>query len=185
VRVRVRLGGAVLCLTAVAGLMAACGGSASTSNSANSQPGFQAYLTCLSQNGVTLPQNSFSPGTRRTDRSPGAFPSGRPSTRPSGGSGRGFGNFGDQPPTGVDPATWAKAQAACASLRPTGGPGGGQGGFGNNSAFTAYRNCLADHGVSASADPRQLNSADPTTAQAMKLCAPLRPSARPRPSASG
>jgi hypothetical protein len=81
----------------------------------------------------------------------------------------------------VDDATWQKAQQACASLLPSGGPqGGGQ----NNSAITAYRNCLSQHGVTASTGAGQLNTADPAVAAAVKACAALEPSGQPAPSAS-
>jgi hypothetical protein len=111
-------------------------------------------------------------------------PSERPTVRPSDGFGRGGRGalLGDQPPAGVDQATWDKARAACASLRPSGRPSGFGG---NNTAFAAYRNCLSEHGVSPSTGPNQLNTADPQVAAAMKVCAPLRPSPRPRPSQSG
>jgi hypothetical protein len=110
-------------------------------------------------------------------RPSGARPSG--SARP-GGPGGGFG-FGDQPPAGVDQATWDKAQRACASLRPSGNPQRNR----DNGAATAYRNCLADHGVTASGGFDQLDSGDPKVAAAMQACAALRPSNRPSPAPSG
>jgi hypothetical protein len=119
-RNRVRVAAALVGLFAAAGVVAGCGssssGSASAPTAAPGQGGAQAYTTCLSQNGVTMP-SSFPRGNR---------PSGAPSDRPSRGAGGGgrFGN-GDQPPAGVDAATWQKAQQACASLRPSGGPGNG------------------------------------------------------------
>jgi hypothetical protein len=82
-----------------------------------------------------------------------------------------------QAPNGVDQATWEKAQKACAGPRPSGGPG-----FGNrdNGALTAYRNCLTEHGVTATGALDNLNTADPTTAAALAACEPLRPT-RPTP----
>jgi hypothetical protein len=130
----------------------------------------QAYTACLSQHGVTMP-SSFPRGNR---------PSGAPSDRPSRGAGGGGFGFGNQPPAGVDAATWQQAQQACASLRPSGGPRNG-----NNGASTAYRNCLSDHGVTMSAGPGGLDSNDPKVAAAMKACEPLRPTAAPAPSAGG
>jgi hypothetical protein len=73
----------------------------------------------------------------------------------------------------VDDATWQKAQTACASLRPSMAPGGGR----DNGAIRAYRDCLSNHGVTASAGP--LNTADPKVAAAEKACAVLRPSTAP------
>lgn len=64
------------------------------------------------------------------------------------------------------------------ALRPSFGPG--RNGGGNNSAMAAYRNCLRDHGLTASAGGLgSLNTADPKVAAAMAACAPLRPTAAP------
>jgi hypothetical protein len=189
VRNRIRLGGLLLGVAAVAALAPGCTSSSGTpTNDANGQTGLAAYTACLAKNGVTLP-------SALADRTPGAsrsaFPraSGRPSTRPSGGTGTGFGGagggfagFGNQPPAGVDQATWDKAQQACASVRPTFSAGGNGGA--NNSALVAYRNCLSEHGVTITGGPggAGLSTADPKTAAALAACAPLRPTAQPRPS---
>jgi hypothetical protein len=172
-------------LVAAAGLVTACGssssGHASGPSAAPGQGGSQAYLTCLSQHGVTLP-SAFPRGNRPSDRPsgrPSSRPTDRPSVRPTDGAGGRFG-FGNQPPPGVDAATWEQAQQACASVRSSAGPR--TGGNRNNSAFTAYRNCLADHGVTMSAGPDGLDANDPKVAEAMRVCAPLRPSTQPRPS---
>lgn len=183
------------CVTAVT-MLAACGGGSGTGNPP-AAPGptgtasFQAYLTCLTQHGVTLPSSatrprpSFSPGTRPSrSPGPGGFGGG------FGGGGRGFGGGGfgltdpNNPPTGVDAATWGAALTACKSLQPTFNRNGG-GGF-NNSAFTAYRNCLSDHGLTFSTGPGGFNfsTADPKVAAALKACAPLRPTGRSNPSPS-
>lgn len=204
VRYRMRVGGVVLSVAAIATFAAGCGGSDSTNDTSNSsgQNGFQAYLSCLSQNGVTINMPSGGPGMGNggANGTPGAFPSdrpsgqpsGQPSTRPSGGAnggqGGGFGGgnglFGTSAPDGVDQATWEKAQKACESVKPSSGPGMGNGGQGgNNSALTAYRNCLTSHGVSASADPNSLDSTDSTVSAALKACAALKP-AQATPSAS-
>jgi hypothetical protein len=169
---------------ASAGALAACAGSSTTSTptpvSGQGGGGFQAYATCLSQHGVTLPSRGT--GTR-TSRAPGARSSRQPGARPSGRPGGGFGfGSGDQPPAGVDAETWQKAQAACASVRPSGGPRGGGAGR-NSGAFTAYRNCLSDHGLTMSAGPGGYDQNDPKVAAAMTACAPLRPSTRPTPTA--
>jgi hypothetical protein len=176
---RMRLAALVVVLVATAGAVAACGSSAkgtgsAAANTPNSPNGFAAYTDCLRRNGVTLP-SGFPRGNRPSGR-----PGNRPSARPSGGARGGFG-FGDQAPPGVDQQTWQKAQQACMSLRPSSGPGGGRG---NNGAFTAYRNCLADHGVTMSRGPGQLNTTDPTVAAAVKACQALLP-VRPTPSAGG
>jgi hypothetical protein len=169
-----RVAGLVFAGVAAVGLLTACGGGsgkqAASSSSSSSSSGFQAYVACLSQHGVTLP--SFSPRPRpsvRVSRSPG--------TDGFGGGGFGGGGFvgrgglGDPntPPQGVDAATWSSALSACQSLRPT------FGGQQNNSAFTAYRNCLSDHGVTFSGGPAGIPTADPKVAAALRTCAPLRP----------
>lgn len=81
------------------------------------------------------------------------------------------GGFSGQKPAGVDQATWDKAQEACKGLRPTGSgdPRGDDG------ASEAYRNCLTEHGVDPSQDATKLNTTDPTVAEAVKVCAALRP----------
>jgi hypothetical protein len=163
-------------------VLTACGSGSSSGKPAAASTGgtnaaLEAYTTCLSQNGVKLP--SF---TRPTGR-PSARPSGiRPSRSPGAGGGFGGGGFsggfgggglfGDanNPPQGVDAATWKAALTACASKRPTFNGGGNQ----NNSQFTAYRNCLQDHGVTMDQGTR-LSTTDPKTAAALKTCAPLRP----------
>jgi hypothetical protein len=185
-----KVGLATLALSGLTVLIAACGGSGggtSAAPSASGAPGgaggFQAYAACLQRNGVTLPSGmaraggraSRSPGDRPSDR-----PSGRPSDRPGGGGFGGF--FGTEAPAGVDAATWEKAQQACQSVRPSGGAGFGGG---NNSAFTAYRTCLSDHGVTLQNGAGQgLNTADPKVAAAVQACEPLRPTGRPGPTPS-
>jgi hypothetical protein len=175
-------------------LAAACGGNASSSNNGTAannggngqgRQALTAYVDCLKQNGVTITLPSSNPSGRPrgsgqpTDR-PTNFPTDRPSGMPSGspggfGGGRGFGGA-LQKPANVDQATWDKARTACESKLPSFGPGNGNG---NNGANTAYRNCLRDHGVTASGGTNQLNTADPTIAAAEKVCAPLRPTNRP------
>ena len=136
----------------------------------------QAYVACLQQHGVKI--------TVPTGRPSGVRPSDRPSgVRPSGArGGGGFPGLGNQPPSGVDQKTWDAAQQACAGLRPSFGGGRGA----NNSAVNAYRNCLREHGVTASAGGfNQMSTADPKVAAAMQACAPLRPTGGPGPSSSG
>jgi len=192
---RMRIGALLLGAAAVAGLAAACGGSSATppaNAAANGGNGFAAYTECLAKNGVVLPSASANP---RANRTGGVRPSNRPSARPSGGTGNGggFGGaggfFGNQPPAGVDQATWDKAMQACASVRPSFGAGNGGA---NNSELVAYRNCLTEHGVvlpsgaarggGAGGGFAGLNTADPKVAAAMTACAPLRPTGgAPRP----
>ena len=190
---RRRLGvGLAISLAPVALFAAACG-STDPSQAATAQtPGIQAYVDCLGRNGVNLPTGAGgrSPGagrpsfSARPSFSPNPSFSPRPdrSGRPgaSGGTGGGFGGgfFGTNPPAGVDANTWAKATQACAGLRPTATA------TRDSSAVQAYRNCLAEHGVTATANLGQLNTADPAVAAALQTCAPLRPTA-PAPSPSG
>ena len=164
-------------------LTAACGGgSGGSPGGTGDRPGgyggatpFAAYIQCLQKNGVTITMPSGGPRARPSGapRFPvGAGPSAMP--RPSGSGfpgGGGFrGGFLGKPP-GVDDATWKKAQQACAALRPTGRPG--------NGASAAYRNCLSDHGVTAT-DGR-LDTTDPTVKKAIEACKVLRPQASPTP----
>ncbi len=166
---------------AMVGLVAGCGGTdgGGPAPAGSGAPGgLQAYAECLRQHGVPITVPSGRPsGFRPSDRPSGVRPSGPRASRGPGGGG--FPGFGGEPPSGVDQATWDAAQQACASVRPSFG-GGGR----NNGAFTAYRNCLSDHGVTASAAPDALNTADPKVAAALAACAPLRPSGRPSPAPS-
>jgi hypothetical protein len=143
--------------------------------------GYAAYVACLQKNGVTITMPSGGPRNRPSDgASRDPRPSGLP--RPSGsgfGDGRGFGGggLGMQKPDGVDDATWQKAQEACASVRPSGRPGGNGNG---NGANTAYRNCLKDHGVTATGRPA---SSDPAVQKAQEACKVLMPQVSAAPSA--
>lgn len=191
----VRAAAVLLTGVAAATALAACGGSANNAaNAANSSTNgtrpnasaIQAYVACLGQHGVPLNLPTGRPSFTRAPR-----PSEAPQPSRSGGFGRGgfggggfgggfggiFGNPND-PPAGVDAATWAAALTACKSLQPSFGGRGTGGGF-NNSAFTAYRNCLRSHGVTFSAGPQGLSTSDPKVAAALKTCAPLRPTGRP------
>lgn len=150
------------------------------------------YASCLRANGVTLPSGraGFPSGRPSGSGFPGG-PGGTPPTaRPDnsggpggpGGGGRPGGGFGGtQPPTGVDQATWEKAQKACEGLRGSGGPGGGTN-RPDNGALTAYRNCLSEHGVTLNGGLNSLDTTDPKVAEAVAACAPLRPTAGTTPS---
>jgi hypothetical protein len=173
--------GAALLLPALASTLVACGpGNADTADTASAANGMQAYTDCLRKQGITLP-SSF--GTRASGR-PTAFPSDRPTDRPtafpSGGTDNrgGFGGFGQNPPSGVDAEKWQAAQKACESVRPSSGPGNGGQRPGGGGLNAAYRNCLTEHGVTLQ-QGQQLNTADAKVTEAMKACAPLRPSSTP------
>ncbi|MDR6316746.1 hypothetical protein J3R03_000942 [Actinoplanes couchii] len=186
---------------------AACGGTDETSTDSDSATGqngggnnaFAAYISCLNENGVTITMPSGGPGggmgnggARPSGGPDGARPSGAPDgngarpsgqPRPSGSAGqRGGGGFpgggGFSKPDGVDEATWAKAQEACASVRPSMGAGGGQRGGGGNSggggANAAYQNCLKENGVT---DTANLDTSDATVKKATETCAVLKPTA--------
>jgi hypothetical protein len=196
-----RLGGVAVAVAAVALFAAGCGSDSKTTPSATPAPSSTNalinYTNCLRNNGVTITLPSFNPSNR-----PSGFPrgSGRPSNRPSGaprpsfnpsdrpsrgagfpgrGGQGGFGElFGSTPPSGVSQQTWDKARQACASVLPSFGPGQGRGGR-DNGALAAYRNCLQDHGVTASGAPDQLNTADPKVAAAVQACAALKPTTAP------
>ena len=162
-------------------VLAACGGV--TAAKPVAATGFPAYLACLNQHGVRLP--SRAPGPRpsftgpRPSRSPGSDGRGLGGGGFGGGFGGGGGGGGgfagdpNNPPPGVDAATWSAALTACQPLRPAPGPGFA------NSAFAAYRNCLSAHGVTFSRGPGGLGTADPKVAAALATCAPLRPTGRP------
>ena len=172
-------------LAGVVALLAACGGKSgtgtgSTPGDASATSGVQAYVACLNRNGVNIQLPSGGPGGFGNGTRPSGFPTGFPSggVRPSGAAGGRLGGGGAfQKPDGVDDATWQKAQQACASVRPTGGPGGANGQ--DNGAISAYRNCLSDHGVTASGGVGQLDSTDPKVAAAEQACAALRPTTGP------
>jgi hypothetical protein len=171
-------------------VLAACGGGSShpagasttatttTTVAGGGRGGFGAALTafrtCMTTHGVTLPQ-----GLGGGNRTPPSTTPGE--TRPAGGGGGGGGffgggNFADRfktAPAGVDPTKYAAALKACMSTLPTGVPGGGA----NNTAFQAYRSCLADHGVTlpATGGLGAINRNDPKVQAAMKTCLPLLP----------
>ncbi len=184
VRYGIRIGAAFVGLATVGLVAVACGGkgNGSATPAATQSGGVQAYFQCLQQHGVNVavPSVRASAVRPQTSRSPGV----RPSRSPGGGGGFGGGAgvgglFGSTAPSGVSEQTWQAAQQACASLRPSFGPGR-NGGGGNNSAIAAYRNCLQDHGLPASAGGlNNLNTADPKVAAAITACAPLRPSQMP------
>jgi hypothetical protein len=177
---------AVLLVSCVPVILAACGSSSaagsstsSTTSKSSGTASTAAYTNCLKQHGVTLP--NFGNGSGPPGGSGGSIPSGTPPSFGSGGSAPAGGNFANNP-------KFQKAAAACKSLRPSGGFGGpgGSGGF-NSSAFAAYRNCLKLHGVTLptggpqgsarSTAPTTLSQSSPTVKAALAACAALQPSA--------
>jgi hypothetical protein len=166
-------------------VLAACGSSsANGSSTSTTKPSGTAsetaYVACLKQHGVTLPNFG---GGRPGGETPGGGETPPSFTPGSGGfnPGSGGGGFRNNP-------AFTKAASACKSLRPKGGFGGfnrgGAGGF-NSAAFAAYRNCLKLHGVTLptpGAKPATGSTTSTTTAQsnstfqaAEQACAALRP----------
>ncbi len=149
-----RRAGTVLFAVSLATTVAACGGgssakAASTTTSTTAAPTggnrFSAFLTCMSSHGITLPRRpSVTPGSRPPDT--GGTGTGGGGLGGGFGGGGGFGRF-TQPPAGVDPTAYQNAYKACQSSLPTGGFGGGANSAAFRTAFTAYVNCLKNHGV--------------------------------------
>lgn len=180
--------------TAAAGLLAACGSSASptTSAAAASTPTATAsvsrnaaYLSCLRQHGADIP-TSFPSRTRPTDLPSGARPSG------------GFGGFGGGFFGQSQSPQMRAAVEACAAIRPAGGFGGRGG-----TQLAAFRNCMTQQGVTipttrptafpsptSSTDRTTrylggLNPSDPKVVAALKICSPLLPTGRPSSAPTG
>ncbi|MDO8309767.1 MAG: hypothetical protein Q7V58_15605 [Actinomycetota bacterium] len=170
-------------------LLPACGGSSDASPGASTAPavaasgspaggaaGFEAYRSCMADNGVPLgdggaPDGGFPSGM------PSSLPSGMPSGMPSGGRGQG-GFPGGSLPDGVDQETFDAAQAACVGLMPQGGPAAGVG-RPDETAVAAFRSCLIDHDVTVPEGEdwlADLDRSDAGVAAAMETCAPLLPS---------
>ncbi|HEU5356452.1 MAG TPA: hypothetical protein VFU65_18395 [Actinocrinis sp.] len=195
---------AIAATATAAGVLAACGGSTGASPAAASKPtsaassssgtnGNSAYLDCLRQHGANIP-TAFPSRNRPTDRPTGVRPSG------------GFGGFGGAGGGGFfgqsqSPQLQAAMQA-CVSVRPTGGFGGFGAGRGGTQ-LVAFRNCMAQQGVTIpttrpTAFPTAQSSAnradrylggldpnDPKVAAALKICSPLLPTARPSGAPTG
>lgn len=161
---RILQSAAVLASTVALMSVAACGSSTAhpaATPSGTRRPGdFAAYASCLRQHGVNIP-------------------TARPTGRPAGGMFNGASR---------------QALAACRSLAPRRSGRGMQ-------EMQAFRSCLTDHGVSmptpspgmrppgARRSPGTerfggLNTSDPKTAKALKICRPLLPTRSPRPSPS-
>jgi hypothetical protein len=184
---------AVLPLIALSVILAACGGSSSSTASpttstspstatspstsggagtarAGGSAAFAKYTQCLTSHGVPASATGFG-GRRRpgTATTPGATTV--PATRPT------------------IPAQYQAAFKSCASLLPRGGGGFFGGGQANSAQAAAYRNCLTIHGVTLpstpSTTPGQTRPAggfgggqfanNPTFQAAQKACASLLP----------
>ena len=114
----IRAVGVTVALAAMAMGLAACGDKdGGTDGTATGGNGYQAYISCLSEHGVTL---NLPQGNRPTDQ-PRPDPSRSPGGQggPGGGFPGGGGFLGEQAPEGVDQATWDAARTACESVRPT------------------------------------------------------------------
>lgn len=161
---------AIITLIAAGGLLVtSCGSNAtaaaataSTTSAAASakSSGRGAFRSCLAEHGVELPQRSTTTGGAAT---PGAAGGADASGGyPAGGFGGG-GFTNGQPPPGVDASTWTAAQRACGSLRSTGNrvrSGAGA------AAYSAYRSCMADHGVTLPERPNRSTGAASTSTTA-------------------
>jgi hypothetical protein len=104
----------------------------------------KAYTDCMTTNGVDIAAGGFGGrnggggGRNGGQQDPNAAPPSSTSVDPNA-----------APTTTIDQAKLDAARTACADKRPAGMGRGGQGGQGgpNNQAFTAYRSCLTDHGL--------------------------------------
>ncbi len=192
--------------TAAVGLIAGCASNSGSSPAASStststgNSAYSAYESCLSEHGVKLPSGGYGGFGGRRSAGAGGFTA-RPTDRPSGGFGGGYGGggFGGGGFASADPSM-AAAMQACASDRPTGGFGGFGGGNGaaGGTRLTAFRNCMSQQGEalpttrptdlsSASGDARYLDglsTADPKVAQALAVCKALIPTGAPTASAT-
>lgn len=130
----------------------------------------QAYRTCLTQHGVTLPTRPTQPPNATTPTN-----NGNGNAAGGGFGGGGFGGGGLQAVI-ANPAN-AAAVAACKSLQPVGGFGGG----GNRGqALQAYYSCLGDNGVTvpttvAGGPPPSIDRTTPAFTTANAKCQALLP----------
>ena len=177
-----RAAGGLAVIVVMATVLAACGGGTSTKTAAASPPTtsasagagtitptaaqLQAFRTCLTQQGVTLP--TFTPRTT----TPGQTP---PSTGTGSRSGLGGGG-GALNAVFSNPADQAAVQACQATL-PAGYVAQQQA---RQNQQAAFNSCMADHGVTVA--PTTPGSPPPTldrSSDAYKTCSPLLP-ARPQ-----
>jgi hypothetical protein len=163
-----------------AGAAAAAGPTTTTAAGGPNRAGLQAYRTCLSQHGVTLPTRPARPATGASTPANGTVPAngggGSGGGFASGGFGGGFGGGGGLQAVLADPANKA-AVDACKSLAPTGGFGtGGRRG----QALQAYFSCLSDNGVAvpttvAGGPPPSIDRTTPAFTAANQKCQVLLP----------
>ena len=154
----------------VAAAGAASAGAAATPSTvagSSNRAAAQAYRTCLTQHGVTLP-------TRPTQPPNATAPTG---SGPATGNGGGFG--GGLRAVIADPANKA-AVDACRSLLPEGGFGNGGNAGGRGQALQAYFSCLTDNGVTvpttvAGSPPPSIDRTTPAFAAANAKCRVLLP----------
>jgi hypothetical protein len=166
-----------------AGAAAAAGPTTTTAAGGPNRAGLQAYRTCLSQHGVTLPTRPARPATGASTPADGTVPA-NPTGNAGGGFGGGFGGGGfggGLQAVLADPANKA-AVDACKSLAPTGGFG--TGGFGTGGrrgqALQAYFSCLSDNGVAvpttvAGGPPPSIDRTTPAFTAANQKCQVLLP----------
>jgi hypothetical protein len=168
--------------------LTACGSSkktvgATTSTTSSFQAAYQAYRTCMAQNGVNLPANMFNRGQRPNGGNGGSgasAPAGSANNTAS--TGNGGPRSGGTPPSttlpaGVTEQQYQKAQQACQSKMPQRQSRDGAGG---TTQFAAYLSCLKDHGVNVDTNggAQALANIDRTTATfqaAQTACSPLLP----------
>lgn len=158
--------GFVVLLAACGSSKASTGAAATKSNAAATTTANDnnAYRTCLSAHGVTLPNRGPRPTGTNDSAGDGATPAA--SAPPDSG-----------PPSSVDAATQAAFQA-CASLRPA---NGFRGNGANSQAMQAYVSCLKDNGVqvagttASSGPPPSFDRSSPAFAAADAKCHVLLP----------
>jgi len=165
-------------------VLAACGGSSSPKAVSSTSPttaattpssaggantaALQAFRSCLTQHGVTLP--TFTPRTT----TPGATtPAAGTSGSGSGtGAGRGFGGGGGLNAVFNNSADAAAVQA-CQNLLPPGYLAQQQA---RQNQLAAFDSCMADHGVTITTTPAGTSPTSiDTTSAAYKTCSPLLP----------
>jgi hypothetical protein len=177
-----RIAALLVVLTGTALVVAACGGgsSAKSSAAAASAPtsttnaraanraAFQAFTTCLSQHGVTIPTRTTIPGQTFPTRPPGAD-----NGPPGGGGGAGFG-FGLGLVTGVtNNPNFQPAYQACKSTLPLAVQQQLQQRLNQDAAFIS---CMKDHGETVTGfNPRSTSTTDAAYAAAFNVCKAVLP----------
>ena len=144
-------------------LVTACGSSTGSSGQGSAQAGgASAFQQCLRQHGVSLP-------------------SGRPSFGGTPSPGAGAPAGGGQFPGGFGSGAGSGAFQACRKYAPAGFGRGGAG-AGGLSAFSAFSNCMKQHGVTLTGGPgalQSLGSAGGKVKKAFQTCRSLMPQRAP------